>query len=104
MNRFYETPHQLLMRGLKIDPSSAAALATAGMTTIEEIAYVPIEEMRTIVGLDQESIEDWRNSARRYLLRETNGGNDDDPQSEATTNPVKPPTGGSGATRVRGAG
>ena len=47
-------------------------LVTEGFSTIEEVAFVPIEELSTIEGFDADVAEELRDRARQYLeQRET---------------------------------
>lgn len=53
---------------LDIDDEFAAFLVEEGFTTLEEIAYVPIDEMLSIDGLDEETINELRDRAKDVLL------------------------------------
>lgn len=53
---------------LAVDADVAAVLVEEGFTTLEEIAYVPIEEMTAIEGFDEEIVEELRNRAKDALL------------------------------------
>jgi len=56
------------MEALSVDEDVAAVLVEEGFTTLEEIAYVPIEEMTTIEGFDEEIVQELRNRAKDALL------------------------------------
>jgi len=56
------------MEALSVDENVAAVLAEEGFTTIEEVAYVPIEELRGIEGFDEEIVEELRQRAKDALL------------------------------------
>jgi N utilization substance protein A len=56
------------METLEVDEDVAAVLVEEGFTTLEEIAYVPIEEMMAIEGFDEEIVEELRNRAKDALL------------------------------------
>ena len=56
------------MEALSVDENVAAVLAEEGFTTVEEVAYVPIEELRTIEGFDEEIVEELRQRAKDALL------------------------------------
>ena len=56
------------MEALSVDEDVAVVLVEEGFTTLEEIAYVPIEEMTAIEGFDEEIVEELRNRARDALL------------------------------------
>jgi transcription termination/antitermination protein NusA len=53
---------------LSVDEDVAAVLVEEGFTTLEEIAYVPIEEMTAIEGFDEEIVLELRNRAKDALL------------------------------------
>ena len=56
------------METLAVDEDVAAVLVEEGFTTLDEIAYVPIEEMTAIEGFDEEIVEELRNRAKDALL------------------------------------
>jgi transcription termination/antitermination protein NusA len=56
------------MEALEVDEDVAAVLVEEGFTTLEEIAYVPIEEMTAIEGFDEEIVLELRNRAKDALL------------------------------------
>ena len=53
---------------LDIDAGLAELLVEEGFTTVEEIAYVPLEEMVTIDGIDEGMVEELRTRAKDKLL------------------------------------
>jgi N utilization substance protein A len=53
--------------GLDIDEDFASVLVDEGFTTLEEIAYVPINELLDIEGLEEEMVEELRERARATL-------------------------------------
>jgi N utilization substance protein A len=53
--------------GLDIDEDFASILVDEGFTTLEEIAYVPINELLDIEGLEEEMVEELRERARATL-------------------------------------
>ena len=53
---------------LEVDKDVAAVLVEEGFTTIEEIAYVPIEEIIAIEGFDEEIVQELRKRAEDALL------------------------------------
>ena len=55
------------INGLDIDEDFASVLVDEGFTTLEEIAYVPVNELLEIEGLDEDMVEDLRNRARATL-------------------------------------
>ena len=99
MNRADETPQQLFVRALKIEPKWAGVLVAEGITTLEEVAYVPVDELRAIEGLEEQQVQAWRAQARKLLLSQVmRGGNDEDPQTATVGKSPKPSSDGSGAT------
>ena len=56
------------MNNLDIDEDFAILLVEEGFTTLEEIAYVPIDEMLAIDGLDEDIVEELRKRAKDVLL------------------------------------
>lgn len=55
------------MEQLDVDEDVAIVLVEEGFTTLEEVAYVPIEEMIAIEGFDQEIVEELRSRAKNAL-------------------------------------
>jgi N utilization substance protein A len=53
---------------LSVDEDVAAVLVEEGFSTLEEIAYVPLEEMTAIEGFDEEIVQELRNRAKDALL------------------------------------
>ncbi|HQN42051.1 MAG TPA: transcription termination factor NusA, partial [Pseudomonadales bacterium] len=53
---------------LDVDEEVAAVLIEAGFSTLEEIAYVPLDELLSIEGFDEEIAEELRNRAKDVLL------------------------------------
>ena len=56
------------MDALSVDEDVAIVLVEEGFSTLEEIAYVPIEEMMAIEGFDEEIVQELRNRAKDALL------------------------------------
>jgi len=56
------------MDSLEVDEDVAAVLVEEGFTSLEEIAYVPLEEMKSIEGFDEEIVNELRNRAKDALL------------------------------------
>ncbi|MEE2782254.1 MAG: transcription termination factor NusA [Pseudomonadota bacterium] len=63
-NKFIEE----FMEVLAVDEDVAVVLVEEGFSTLEEVAYVPIEEMKAIEGFDEEIVEELRNRAKDALL------------------------------------
>jgi len=59
---------QNFMKQLDVDEDVATILAQEGFSTIEEIAYVPQAELKSIQEFDEEIIKELRNRARDVLL------------------------------------
>jgi N utilization substance protein A len=56
------------MEALEVDEDVAFVLVEEGFTTLEEIAYVPLEEMMAIEGFDKDTAEELRARAKDALL------------------------------------
>lgn len=98
MNKADETPKDLFIRVLGVEPKWAETLVENGFTTLEEVAYVPIDEFRSIDVLEEQQIQAWRARARHHLLVQVVGdGDDEDPIGITSTKPLKPLSGGAGA-------
>lgn len=59
---------KIFMDQLGVDEEVANLLVSEGFTTLDEVAYVPKQEMAAIEGLDEETIDELRNRARDVLL------------------------------------
>ena len=59
---------QTFCKALDIDEDVADILVEEGFTTLEEVAYVPLEEMTAIEGFDEEIAEELRARAKDALL------------------------------------
>jgi N utilization substance protein A len=59
---------EMFMSVLRIGKAEAKILVAEGFTSLEEVAYVPINEMYKIIGLTQEQITQIRVSAKEHLL------------------------------------
>jgi N utilization substance protein A len=58
----------LFMERLDVDEEVADILIQEGFTTLEEVAYVPINEMLEIESFDEETVNELRSRARNALL------------------------------------
>lgn len=56
------------MKYLDVDEDVAAVLVEEGFSSVEEVAYVPIEEMEAVEGFDEEIAEELRARAKDALL------------------------------------
>ena len=61
---------ELFMAGLDVDDMMAGLLVSEGFAKIEEIAYVGVEELMDIDGLDEETAEELQARARDYIEEE----------------------------------
>jgi N utilization substance protein A len=59
---------KMFMELLDVDEEVAAILVQEGFSSIEEIAYVPLQEMLAIEEFDEEMVQELRNRARDVLL------------------------------------
>jgi N utilization substance protein A len=60
----------LFMERLDVDQEVADILVEEGFTSLEEIAYVPINEMLDIESFDEDTVNELRNRARDALVTE----------------------------------
>ncbi len=61
---------KLFMEKLDVDEEVADILIEEGFSTVEEIAYVPLNEMLEIEAFDEDTVNELRNRARNVLLTE----------------------------------
>lgn len=59
---------QIFMAQLGVDEEIAQILAEVGFNTVEEIAYVPVDEMLEIDGFDKELVDSLKKRAKDSLL------------------------------------
>jgi len=62
------------MELLSVDEDVATVLVEEGFSSVEEVAYVPIEELNAIDGFDSEIVEELRSRAGDALLTREIGG------------------------------
>ena len=60
----------LFMEALDVDEMIAQLLASEGFATVEEVAYLPVEEITYIEGFDEDTAQEIQNRARDHLDRE----------------------------------
>ncbi|MCB1548465.1 MAG: transcription termination/antitermination protein NusA, partial [Hyphomicrobiaceae bacterium] len=60
---------QLLMEALDVDEVIAQLLATEGFTSVEEVAYVEVDEIAGIEGFGEEMATELQTRAREFLER-----------------------------------
>ncbi len=58
------------VKHLDVDEELAGVLVSEGFTTLEEVAYVPLEEMLSIEGFDEELVGELRARAKDVLLNQ----------------------------------
>ncbi len=66
----FSVVRKLFMEKLDVDEEVADILAQENFTTLEEVAYVPINEMMEIESLDEKTVNELRTRARNMLLTE----------------------------------
>jgi N utilization substance protein A len=59
---------EVFMKALDVDEDVSAVLVEEGFTTIEEVAYVPLEELAGIEGFDEDIANELRARAKDALL------------------------------------
>jgi len=59
----------MFMEALDVDEVVGQLLTSEGFSSVEEVAYVPIEEIAGIEGFDEETAEEIQLRAREYLQR-----------------------------------
>lgn len=59
---------EIFMKALDVDEDVAAVLVEEGFTTVEEVAYVPLEELAGIEGFDEDIANELRARAKDALL------------------------------------
>jgi N utilization substance protein A len=78
-----ETLKQQFMEQLGVDEEVALLLIQAGISSIEEVAYVAVDELMAIEGFDKEIVEELRKRAREALLtQELAGGGTKQPAED----------------------
>jgi N utilization substance protein A len=63
-----EAAQKLFMDQLDVDEEVAAILVQEGYSSVEEVAYVPLNEMMGIEEFDEEMVNELRNRAKDVLL------------------------------------
>jgi len=59
---------QLFVQKLDVDAEVAEILIEEGFTSLEEVAYVPLNEMLEIESFDEDTVHELRNRAKDALL------------------------------------
>jgi N utilization substance protein A len=63
-----ENAKKVFIESLDVDEDVAAVLVQEGFSSLDEIAYVPKQEMLGIEAFDEELVDELRNRARDVLL------------------------------------
>jgi len=63
-----ESARRLFMEKLDVDEEIADILIAEGFNTLEEVAYVPLQEMLEIEAFDEDTVNELRNRAKDALL------------------------------------
>ena len=66
-NDEFKARSQMFVDALDVDDVIAHLLVTEGFSSVEEVAFVPVEDMVGIEGFDEEISEELRQRARAYL-------------------------------------
>jgi N utilization substance protein A len=66
----FNTRSQMFIDGLDVEDVLAHLLVTEGFSSIEEVAFVPDEDLLSIEGFDEEIAEELRNRAKNFLSEE----------------------------------
>jgi N utilization substance protein A len=61
-------PRELFMEKLDVDEEIADILIAEGFTSLEEVAYVPLQEMLEIESFDEDTVNELRTRAKDALL------------------------------------
>ncbi|HVY17856.1 MAG TPA: transcription termination factor NusA [Rhodopila sp.] len=67
----------LFVEALDVDDMIAGLLVTEGFTTVEELAYTPLDEVAAIEGFDENVAEELIRRAEGYLAQKANELNDE---------------------------
>ncbi|MGB0681073.1 MAG: transcription termination factor NusA [Magnetovibrionaceae bacterium] len=66
----FRTRSAVLIEALDVDDVIAHLLVTEGFTSIEEVAFVPLEDLLDIEGFDEDVAAELQNRARTFLERQ----------------------------------
>lgn len=67
----FKVRSQLFIDALDVDDVLARLLVTEGFTSVEEVAFVPIEDIAEIEGLDEEVANELKTRAQTFIEEET---------------------------------
>ena len=65
--REFHDRSQLFIDALDVEDVIAHLLVTEGFSSVEEVAFVPVEDLSVIEGFDEELVEELQTRARNYL-------------------------------------
>jgi transcription termination factor NusA len=65
-----ESPSELFVRTMRMPRSVADALVAGEVKSIEELAYIPWDELLAVPGAEAWLLRELREHARRYLLEQ----------------------------------
>ena len=66
-NEEFKVRSQMFMEALDVDDVIAHLLVTEGFTRVEEVAFIPLDDLSGIEGFDESVADELRNRARTYL-------------------------------------
>ncbi|HEY0522496.1 MAG TPA: helix-hairpin-helix domain-containing protein, partial [Stellaceae bacterium] len=66
----FRTRSQMFIEALDIDDVIAHLLVTEGFTSVEEVAYVPTEDLAGIEGFDEDVAAELQERARQFLAEQ----------------------------------
>jgi transcription termination/antitermination protein NusA len=66
-NEEFRARSQTFIDALNVDDVIAHLLVTEGFTSVEDVAFVPVQELEEIEGMDNDLAEELRNRARTFL-------------------------------------
>ena len=95
MNKVDEDARALFVRILGMDLESATILVEKGVKSLEEVAYIPFDELLSIKDLQEPQLQDWRQRAREHLISGT--FDDGEPHHVIVLKPLDPLAGGASA-------
>ena len=61
---------QMFIDALDVDDVLAHLLVAEGFSSVEEVAFVPMDDLTSIEGFDQELVDELRERARQYLVEQ----------------------------------
>jgi N utilization substance protein A len=70
-NEFYKVSN-MFIEALNVEEVIAHLLVTEGFTTVEEVAFVPLDEIASIEGFDEDVANELRGRAREWLEQQAN--------------------------------